>query len=396
MSAVRHVAALSFALCTLTSAVNLEAPLYAAYAQAGGFGVATTTLAFSAYVIGVIPVLVLFGGLSDAIGRRRVVLTGLACSLLATLLMWWQPQLLSLAAARWLLGVGTALGASAAPAYMAELAQGTAAPRPAAWVAASTALGFGLGAALTSLFLLHDFSLRPGSLGVQALMSCLALRAVSRLPETAQVRPSGWSARWPSFPPGALACGLAILLSWATVGWVIALLPFALQTHGWQQLSGFVVFAVCSCGILFQPWARRLAPELAIQRGLLVLPAAYALLVYGVTQAALWAVMLGAVAASSVCYGFVYLGGLSRVVSLAGEQTARASAGFFLLAYVGFSVPVVLTGLLMDLLGRSQALAAFGLLLLIGVLGVYPLLRPVDALTQPEHQPGGLAKRQAG
>jgi MFS family permease len=375
-TARRDIAALSFALCSLTSAVNLEAPLYTAYARVGGFGVATTTLAFSAYVVGVIPVLLLFGGLSDTVGRRRVLLWGLGCSLLATLLMLWLPQLPALAVARWLLGVGTALGASAAPAYMAELAQDAGPQRSAAWVAASTALGFGLGAALTSLFLLQHFSLRPGSFVVQLTLSGLAMAAVAFLPETALRRTrSPWQVRWPRFPPGAAACGWAILLSWATVGWVIALLPFQLQAHGWQHLSGFVVFAVCSCGVLFQPWARRLAPEVSVQRGLLALPVAYAVLAYGVTQGALWAVMAGAVAASSVCYGFVYLGGLGRVVALAGEQTARASAGFFLMAYLGFSVPVVLTGLLMDHLDSTQALAGFGLLLLLGVSIVYPLLR---------------------
>ncbi|MNJ51275.1 hypothetical protein D3C77_465750 [compost metagenome] len=163
---------------------------------------------------------------------------------------------------------------------------------------------------------------------------------------------------------------MAILLAWACVGLVIALLPSILKEDGLASWSGFSTFCVISCGLLFQPLARRLAPAKATLLGLLILPCSYALLAWGADSGHLVAVLLGAVAASSACYGFVYLGGLSAVNLLAGTQKARASAGFFLLAYLGFSLPVLFTGLLVDHLGSRAALLVFGISVLIGSLSV--------------------------
>ena len=94
--------------------------------------------------------------------------------------------------------------------------------------------------------------------------------------------------------------------------------------------------------------------------------------------------LLGAIGASSACYGFIYLGGLSAVNALAGAEKTRASAGFFLLAYLGFSVPVIFTGLLADRLGPGLALLLFGALLLAGCLVVAGRLLRADRNAAPE------------
>ena len=125
-----------------------------------------------------------------------------------------------------------------------------------------------------------------------------------------------------------------------------------------------------SCGLLFQPLARRMCSARSALLGLLVLPCSYALLAWGAHGGMLAAVLLGAVGASSACYGFIYLGGLSAVNTLAGAEKTRASAGFFLLAYMGFSLPVIFTGLLADRYGADTALLLFGALLLLGCVAV--------------------------
>ena len=112
--------------------------------------------------------------------------------------------------------------------------------------------------------------------------------------------------------------------------------------------------------------ARRMSSVRATLLGLAILPCSYALLAWGADSGRLAAVLLGAVAASSACYGFIYLGGLAAVNQLAGPEKTRASAGFFLLAYLGFSLPVIFTGLLSDRLGSRTALVVFGAVLLAG------------------------------
>ncbi|WP_176514145.1 MFS transporter [Pseudomonas faucium] len=362
-------ALLAFALCLITLAVNLQAPLYITYADLSGQGAGATAVAFSGYVLGVLPVLLALGGLADRVGRRPLVLAALLLSMLATLLMLLAPSLQTLGLARLCLGLGTGLASATATAYMGELMGADSSARASNWVTASTSLGFGLGAALTSLFLLRGPSLTPGSFHLQIMLAAIALVLVWRLPDPSPKQRSAML-RLPLYPAGSLVYGLAILLAWACVGLVIALLPGILRQHGLSHWSGFSTFCVISCGLLFQPLARRLANAKATLLGLAILPCSYALLAWGADRGQLSAVLLGAVAASSACYGFIYLGGLAAVNQLAGREKTRASAGFFLLAYLGFSLPVIFTGVLSDRLGSRVALLVFGAVLVLGCAAV--------------------------
>ena len=211
----------------------------------------------------------------------------------------------------------------------------------------------------------------------------MALSGVLTLKDAFPVTPSDKMLRLPSFPPGTICFSLAILIAWATVGLVIAILPSALSLHGLGAWSGFAVFGICSCGVLFQPWARRLSPYRATRLGLMILPPAYGLIAWGALAGNLPTLLLGTLAASSSCYGFIYLGGLSGVLALAGTSTTQASAGYLLMAYMGFSLPVVSTGMLIDRLGYPAALILFGGVLLVAVLVAMRLLlklphRPVS------------------
>ena len=64
------IAILALALFMVTFAVNLQAPLYSSYVGQNVLGATAVTVAFAAYVAGLMPSLMLLGGLSDRIGRR--------------------------------------------------------------------------------------------------------------------------------------------------------------------------------------------------------------------------------------------------------------------------------------------------------------------------------------
>src|SRR5262245_34260644 len=67
------VAAAWFAMM---GAANLATPLYAVYEREFGFSSAVLTLVFATYMIVLAPSLLLFGQLSDRLGRRRVLAAG--------------------------------------------------------------------------------------------------------------------------------------------------------------------------------------------------------------------------------------------------------------------------------------------------------------------------------
>ncbi|MGP8292078.1 MFS transporter [Vreelandella zhanjiangensis] len=377
---------LAFVLCMITTAVNLQAPLYEALAARDGLGVGATTLAFACYVAGIMPVLLGLNGLAERIGCKPLIIAALLLCLVATSLTLILPGLVALGAARFLLGIGTALTSAVAPTYMHRLLNNRDSSMATKYVTTSTALGFGLGAAVTSLFIFHTPSITPPSLWLYLGAGVVALMTVSTLKNTTPNPNKCAMLRLPSYPPGTLGFGLAILLAWATVGLVIAILPSTLSQHGLTPWSGFATFNICSCGVLFQPWARALTPVKATVLGLMVLPVAYGLIAWGALQGSLIAVLLGAVAASSACYGFIYLGGLSGVLAIAGSFSTQASAGYFLMAYVGFSLPVITTGALIDSVGHVAALKLFGVALLVGVIATVSLL-----LIGPNKSSGRLA-----
>jgi MFS family permease len=84
VSAVTATAA-AFAICM--AGTTLPTPLYDIYARRFGFNTLTVTVLFAVYAVGVVATLALFGRLSDAIGRRPVILTAVAISILGSLLV---------------------------------------------------------------------------------------------------------------------------------------------------------------------------------------------------------------------------------------------------------------------------------------------------------------------
>ena len=172
----------------------------------------------------------------------------------------------------------------------------------------------------------------------------------------------------PYFNREVIWYGGGILICWATTGLVLSIIPSVLATHGLAKYAGISSMLAISCGLLFQPIARKLDPQVSSKLGILILLPAYALLAWGALNANLPAILLAAFLASSSCYGFVYLGGLSGVTQSADTEQARASAGYFLMAYMGFSVPVIFTGLIVDQYGAAIAFYAFGLFLLLGAV----------------------------
>lgn len=53
---------LALIMFCVTYSVNLQAPLYGVYVQSSNMGTAAVTIAFAAYVLGLLPTLLMLGG----------------------------------------------------------------------------------------------------------------------------------------------------------------------------------------------------------------------------------------------------------------------------------------------------------------------------------------------
>ncbi len=360
MSRIIPVSLLTLCLFTVTFAVNLQAPLYDTYATASDVGTTAITVAFAAYVGGLMPTLLLLGGLSDRIGRRIPIATALLLGTAATALLVQVPSWTSLVIARFLLGIGTGLATTAGTAYMTEILSLNRAKTAALIVTSATSLGFGGGALATSISLMAQGpTLLPFSyIGLFVLAPALALISLG-LPRIDMPKPVSLL-RLPVFPEGTWVFGAAMALAWSTTGMTIAVVPLELAANDLGGWTGLVIFLAIFVGFLCQPIARRLANERALALGFFLIPIGFLVLLAGVWMNILAFVLIGTCITSAASYGFTYLASLAEVSSRAPNDRARATAGLFVYAYFGFSLPVVASGVLAEMLGLLSAMVIFG------------------------------------
>jgi MFS family permease len=353
-------------LFLVTIAVNLEVPLYRTYAQAVGYGNGLTAVVFSAYVAGLLPVLIFFGGISDRLGRKPVLLLGMVSATLATGLVIVSPNIHTLFLSRILQGVGVGLSVGAGTAYLAELLGRTNGPtRAANYAAITTSLGLGSGALLTSAALLQKKTLVPLSYWGVLVMTLLCMVGAIILPASQKPSTSSRLLRLPYFPSGTSEFGLAIAVAWAITGLIIAILPAQLSHHHLDMWTGPAVFLAIGTGAFVQPLAKHLGSNRSLMSGFVLLTLAYIFLVVGVWLGIVSLIIGGSAIAGAACFGFTYLGGLTAVSEAGGQERARAVSGYFLFAYLGLGLPSILVGFLADQVGVLNALVGFGSIIIV-------------------------------
>jgi MFS family permease len=357
----RPVFIVAIAIFLITHSANLQIPLYNTYAKLAGFGSGISAIAFSTYVAGLLPILILLGGASERIGRKTVILASLLFACIATFLMIAQPTIYTLFITRVLQGIGVGLITGTGTAYLSTLMPKNSA-KVAAYVSLTTALGFSSGALFTNVVLSFGDTLVPFSYWIVFILILGCFGFALGIPE--QATTPGSLIRLPSFPSGTIWAGVAIALAWSLAGIVGVILPAQLVQYGLPNWAGPMLFIIVIAGVLFQPLARRLDAQRSLQLGSVLLVIGYLTFTGGAWSGHLSLVLVGVAIAGTACYGFTYLGGLAEVVRLGGSQSARVVSGYFVCAYLGYGVPVVLIGFLSDQFGIVNTLVGFGGILL--------------------------------
>lgn len=358
----RAVFIVAIAIFLITHAANLQIPLYNTYANLAGFGSGISAIAFSTYVAGLLPTLILLGGASDRIGRKKVILASLLFACIATFLMIAHPTIYTLFITRVLQGIGVGLITGTGTAYLSTLMPQYSS-RVAAYVSLTTALGFSSGALFTNIVLSIHNSLVPLSYWVVFVLILGCIGLMFNIPEQATITTP--LVRLPLFPSKAIWAGLAIALAWSLAGIVGIILPTQLVQYGLPNWAGPMLFIIVMTGVIIQPVARHMESRRSLQLGSLLMVIGYALFTSGAAWGSLSLVLVGVAIAGTACYGFTYLGGLAEVVGLGGNQAARVTSGYFACAYLGYGIPVILIGFLSNRFGTIPTLVGFGAILLM-------------------------------
>lgn len=345
---------------------SLITPLIPLYQDRLGFSDTVATLFLGCYVVALVPSMLTLGQLSDRIGRKGVLLGALATLALAQALLITEPGLAGLLVARAVQGLATGAFFGTCTAFLVDGAPRGRERFAAALAGVSVRLGLGLGPGLGGV--IAQYAAAPLRLPFELHLVALAAAAaiVVGLPETVRMRTRRPLTLRLEVPPAEQAVFWRVLVPSGMLfslfdGVALSLIPvFLVRTLGVDDYSlvGAAGFLVLVSGAVSQVALPRIRPERAIGGGL----AAAALASCGVVASAPLEsapLALAAVAGTGAAAGLVFKGGLDVCTRIAPlEDRGKLLSSYYVACYLGgFSVPLLVVGVLSDLVGLTVALA---------------------------------------
>ena len=361
---------LAFVMLCFFAASSAPTPLYHVYQQAWGFSSALLTLAFAVYALSLLTTLLVFGSLSDYLGRRPVILAALLLEIASMGLFILASDVNWLIAARVVQGVATGIASSALAAAMLDTDQ-TQGPL----VNSITPMfGMALGALGTSV--LAEYAPLPMLLAYGLLLAAFVGQALYlwRVAETVTPQPGVLKTLKPAMrvPPQARSTLLLILpadiAAWALGGFFLSLAP-SLLTAATGAVSvvngGLAVAALTISGAVSIMNLRLKAPRLALLVGTSFLAAGVAVVLLAVNLGWLWLFFTGAVVAG-IGFGASFLGSLRLLMPLAhAHERAGLMSTFLALSYLAFCVPALIAGMAVKTQGLIVTTNVYGSVVVI-------------------------------
>lgn len=350
------LALLASIIVSLLAGSSAPTPLYAVYQRAWGFSPITTTVVFGVYAVAVLAALLVFGKLSDHVGRRPVLVAALAGQAATMLVFATAGSVTALMVARVVQGVstGAAFGALGAGLLDVDRARGALANSFAPPI--GTASG-----ALVSGFVVQYLP-EPTHLVYLLLLGVFVLQAagVARLRETAARTPGALASmrpdiRLPRAARGAVAVATPVLFAvWALAGFYGSLGPAITRTlvHSDSVVFGGLSLAVLAgSAALSVPVLRYTPTRTVMVVGVVTLVAGVALTLAGLGSGNGGGGPATAFFAGSAIAGFGFgsgfQGGIRMVVPLVEPQDrAGVLSLLYVVSYLGMGVPAVVGGVL--------------------------------------------------
>jgi MFS family permease len=333
---------------------NQFSPMLLVYHQELGLSTGTLEAMFGFYALGLIPGLLLAGPLSDARGRRTVVIPAAALSLLASVTLLAAGHSLALLfLGRLLVGISAGAVFGAGTAWLRELSRppfGDADHHTAARRAAiSMTAGFAFGPLVAGL--LAQWAPAPRVVPYLPHVALMTIVLIALRGASETVAADGRSALRLA-PPGVHSARFRKVVgpmapwTFAAPAIAFALLPSVVGAEHASNgiaLTAAITTLCAFTGVLIQPLGRRLDANATSNRaattGLLVLAAGLALGALTAHDQATWLLVPCAIVLGGA-YGLCLVAGLVEIQRIADERSlAGLTAVYYALTYLGFAAP---------------------------------------------------------
>jgi MFS family permease len=348
-----------FAFFVTMIGTTMPTPLYPSYAEMFHIDELTTTVVFATYPAGVTAGLLLFGHWSDELGRRPLLLAGLAVSALSAVVFLLPSALAWLYVGRLLSGLSAGIVTGTATAAIVDL-RSEDRERASLIAAAVNMGGLGLGPLLAGvlaqyaplpvrLCFIVDLVLIAISFGCVLLLRDPVSRAehprlgVQRVRIPREIRPVFTRAAIAGFA-GFAVLGLFSSVSPAFLGKLLH------ETN--RAVVGALALSAFFASVVGQFASTRITAQQALRWGCVALIAGMVFVAVSLPAASLALLMIGAIV-SGLGQGMSFRAGLGMVTAATpARQRGEITSALFVTLYVGIAIPVI---------GEGAAATAFGL-----------------------------------
>lgn len=368
--------ALLLALLALALGVSgLPSPLYPIYQQQWHLSPLSTTIVFAVYAIGALGSALTVGPISDAIGRKPVLVTALTAILIGLGLFLIATSEWQLIVARFLHG-----GAIGAITVVAGAALLDVRPRDGSrnGMASGVALNVGIAITVLGSAAAAQWAAKPLRVpyAIVAVVVLVMFVAVITLvePHTGRTRARVRLQR-PSVPRAIVAdfwfSGIGILAAWSVLGVFLSLYPALTQETTGQRSVIFVgiLVSVMAAAAALSQWVSRdygaRPTAVAGNIGMIVSLFGAVVAVHSGSAAAVLidSVILGA------AFGLAFGGSLRHLAHVAPpEARGQVMSAYYLLGYLAMGIPTVTAGALATKYGTDVIFPWFAAAVALGCL----------------------------
>jgi MFS family permease len=350
------------------------APLYGVYQAQWHFSVTTLTAVFAVYAVVLLVALLIFGSVSDGLGRRGTIVAGLAVNVVACGVFLAARAVGPLFVARAVQGLAVGIATGAVGAALLDLQPECSGLAPRVSTSAAP-LGLAAGALGTSALVQYGPDRTHLVWWLLLGASLAAIVGVLGTPESGRVRQGVLAslrphAGVPREARGAFIVALPCLVAvWALSGFYLSLGPsLAAQVLRSQNLlwGGVMVALLFGVGVPITFSVRKSSFSNVMLGGCVALLAGAAITFVAIATRTS-TVLLAGTAVAGLGWAPAFMGAYGTIVALArSDQRAGLVAAIYIVGYLAFSIPALIAGVATSHYGLHKTALVY--LAVVGVL----------------------------